>query len=111
MEAQIAGLERDLLWSNQRFNHHQMTLFFELDGPYKADFSSSKEEDKLSKERYVLTRFNDDELNGFEIKGHSEQLIKVLQSQILEKFSLGSTTKKMLRSSFCTSELQFTALT
>jgi DNA polymerase epsilon subunit 1 len=58
---------------------------------------SSKEEDKLLKKRYAV--FNDDgslaELKGFEVKRRGElQLIKIFQSQIFEKFLLGSTTEE-----------------
>lgn len=71
------------------------SIFFELDGPYKAMIlPSSKEEDKLLKKRYAV--FNDDgslaELKGFEVKRRGElQLIKIFQSQIFEKFLLGTT--------------------
>ncbi|KAK7026723.1 DNA polymerase epsilon catalytic subunit [Paramarasmius palmivorus] len=70
----------------------------ELDGPYKATIlPSSKGEDKLLKKRYAV--FNDDgslaELKGFEMKRHGElQLIKIFQSQLFEKFLLGSTTEE-----------------
>jgi DNA polymerase epsilon subunit 1 len=74
------------------------SIFFELDGPYKAMIlPSSKEEDKLLKKRYAV--FNDDgslaELKGFEVKHRGElQLIKIFQSEILDKFLLGSTTEE-----------------
>ena len=75
--------------------HSENSIFFELDGPYKAMIlPSSKEEDKLLKKRYAV--FNDDgslaELKGFEVKRRGElQLIKIFQSQIFEKFLLGTT--------------------
>ncbi|TNY23875.1 DNA polymerase epsilon catalytic subunit A [Rhodotorula diobovata] len=71
------------------------SIFFELDGPYRAMIlPSSKEEDKLLKKRYAV--FNEDgslaELKGFEVKRRGElQLIKTFQSQIFEKFLLGGT--------------------
>ncbi|KAG6890040.1 hypothetical protein C0995_012497 [Termitomyces sp. Mi166 len=74
------------------------SIFFELDGPYRAMIlPSSKEEDKLLKKRYAV--FNDDgslaELKGFEVKRRGElQLIKIFQSQIFEKFLLGTTTQE-----------------
>lgn len=77
--------------------HSENSIFFELDGPYKAMIlPSSKEEDKLLKKRYAV--FNDDgslaELKGFEVKRRGElQLIKIFQSQIFERFLLGSTTQ------------------
>ena len=78
--------------------HSENSIFFELDGPYKAMIlPSSKEEDKLLKKRYAV--FNDDgslaELKGFEVKRRGElQLIKVFQSAIFEKFLLGTTTEE-----------------
>ncbi|KAH8103388.1 hypothetical protein BXZ70DRAFT_925423 [Cristinia sonorae] len=78
--------------------HSENSIFFELDGPYKAMIlPSSKEEDKLLKKRYAV--FNEDgslaELKGFEVKRRGElQLIKIFQSQIFEKFLLGTTTEE-----------------
>lgn len=78
--------------------HSENSIFFELDGPYKAMIlPSSKEEDKLLKKRYAV--FNDDgslaELKGFEVKRRGElQLIKIFQSQIFEKFLLGMTLEE-----------------
>jgi DNA polymerase epsilon subunit 1 len=72
------------------------SIFFELDGPYKAMIlPPSKEEDNLLKKRYAV--FNDDgslaELKGFEVKRRGElQPIKISQSEIFDKFLLGSTT-------------------
>jgi DNA polymerase epsilon subunit 1 len=78
--------------------HSENSIFFELDGPYRAMIlPSSKEEDKLLKKRYAV--FNDDgslaELKGFEVKRRGElQLIKTFQSQIFERFLLGTTTQE-----------------
>ncbi|KZT02860.1 DUF1744-domain-containing protein [Laetiporus sulphureus 93-53] len=78
--------------------HSENSIFFELDGPYKAMIlPSSKEEDKLLKKRYAV--FNDDgslaELKGFEVKRRGElQLVKTFQSQIFERFLLGTTTEE-----------------
>ncbi|KAF9011073.1 hypothetical protein BDQ17DRAFT_1345420 [Cyathus striatus] len=68
--------------------HSENSIFFELDGPYKAMIlPSSKEEDKLLKKRYAL--------KGFEVKRRGElQLIKIFQSQLFEKFLLGTTTQE-----------------
>lgn len=74
------------------------SIFFELDGPYRAMIlPSSKEEDKLLKKRYAV--FNEDgslaELKGFEVKRRGElQLIKIFQSQIFEQFLLGSNLEE-----------------
>ncbi|PLW15756.1 hypothetical protein PCANC_13456 [Puccinia coronata f. sp. avenae] len=73
------------------------SIFFELDGPYRAMIlPSSKEEDKLLKKRYAV--FNPDgslaELKGFEVKRRGElQLIKIFQTAIFEKFLLGDDLK------------------
>lgn len=75
--------------------HSENSIFFELDGPYRAMIlPSSKEEDKLLKKRYAV--FNEDgslaELKGFEVKRRGElQLIKDFQKQIFGKFLLGDT--------------------
>lgn len=74
------------------------SIFFELDGPYKAMIlPSSKEEDKLLKKRYAVFNFDGSlaELKGFEVKRRGElQLIKIFQSQIFDKFLLGETTEE-----------------
>ncbi|KIY72932.1 hypothetical protein CYLTODRAFT_485908 [Cylindrobasidium torrendii FP15055 ss-10] len=78
--------------------HSENSIFFELDGPYKAMIlPSSKEEDKLLKKRYAV--FNEDgslaELKGFEVKRRGElSLIKIFQQQLFERFLLGSTTEE-----------------
>jgi DNA polymerase epsilon subunit 1 len=78
--------------------HAENSIFFELDGPYRAMIlPSSKEEDKLLKKRYAV--FNDDgslaELKGFEVKRRGElQLIKIFQSQIFERFLLGTSLEE-----------------
>ncbi|PKI82744.1 Pol2p [Malassezia vespertilionis] len=75
--------------------HSENSIFFELDGPYRAMIlPSSKEEDKLLKKRYAV--FNQDgslaELKGFEVKRRGElQLIKDFQKQIFAKFLLGDS--------------------
>ncbi|TIC52238.1 putative DNA polymerase epsilon catalytic subunit A [Wallemia mellicola] len=78
--------------------HSENSIFFELDGPYRAMIlPASKEEDKLLKKRYAV--FEEDgslaELKGFEVKRRGElQLIKFFQSEIFSKFLLGKTTKE-----------------
>ncbi|TPX58573.1 DNA-directed DNA polymerase [Powellomyces hirtus] len=74
------------------------TIFFEVDGPYRAMIlPSSTEEDKLLKKRYAV--FNDDgtlaELKGFEVKRRGElKLIKIFQSQIFKVFLEGLTLEE-----------------
>ncbi|KAI9829581.1 MAG: DNA polymerase epsilon catalytic subunit [Sarea resinae] len=71
------------------------TIFFEVDGPYKAMIlPTSKEEDKNLKKRYAV--FNHDgslaELKGFEVKRRGElKLIKIFQTQIFKFFLEGTT--------------------
>ncbi|WPH04119.1 Hypothetical protein R9X50_00700400 [Acrodontium crateriforme] len=75
--------------------HSDNTIFFEVDGPYKAMIlPTSKEEDKNLKKRYAV--FNHDgslaELKGFEIKRRGElKLIKIFQQQIFKFFLEGTT--------------------
>ncbi|KAF2459389.1 DNA polymeras-like protein epsilon [Lineolata rhizophorae] len=75
--------------------HSDNTIFFEVDGPYKAMIlPTSKEEDKNLKKRYAV--FNHDgslaELKGFEVKRRGElKLIKIFQTQIFKFFLNGST--------------------
>ncbi|KAJ2836120.1 DNA polymerase epsilon catalytic subunit [Coemansia sp. 'formosensis'] len=75
--------------------HSENSIFFEVDGPYRAMIlPSSKEEDKLLKKRYAV--FNSDgslaELKGFEVKRRGElKLIKIFQSQIFKVFLQGKT--------------------
>lgn len=75
--------------------HSDNTIFFEVDGPYRAMIlPTSKEEDKNLKKRYAV--FNNDgslaELKGFEIKRRGElKLIKIFQQQIFKFFLEGAT--------------------
>lgn len=71
------------------------SIFFEVDGPYKAMIlPAAKEEGKKLKKRYAV--FNEDgslaELKGFEVKRRGElQLIKIFQSSVFEAFLEGNT--------------------
>ncbi|KIX02214.1 DNA polymerase epsilon catalytic subunit A [Rhinocladiella mackenziei CBS 650.93] len=75
--------------------HSDNSIFFEVDGPYKAMIlPASKEEDKNLKKRYAV--FNHDgglaELKGFEVKRRGElKLIKIFQTQIFKFFLEGTT--------------------
>lgn len=74
------------------------SIFFEVDGPYKAMvLPTSKEEDKNLKKRYAV--FNEDgslaELKGFELKRRGElKLIKSFQSQLFKRFLGGDTLEQ-----------------
>jgi DNA polymerase epsilon subunit 1 len=78
--------------------HSDNSIFFEVDGPYKAMIlPTSKEEDKNLKKRYAV--FNDDgslaELKGFEVKRRGElKLIKIFQQQIFKFFLEGTTLQE-----------------
>ncbi|CCD25732.1 DNA polymerase epsilon catalytic subunit NDAI_0F04140 [Naumovozyma dairenensis CBS 421] len=75
--------------------HSENSIFFEVDGPYKAMIlPTSKEEGKGIKKRYAV--FNEDgtlaELKGFELKRRGElQLIKNFQSDIFKVFLDGNS--------------------
>ena len=81
--------------SFQYKTHSDNSIFFEVDGPYKAMvLPTSKEEDRNLKKRYAV--FNHDgslaELKGFELKRRGElKLIKIFQTQIFKFFLEGST--------------------
>lgn len=74
--------------------HSDNSIFFEVDGPYKAMIlPTSLEEDKNLKKRYAV--FNHDgslaELKGFEVKRRGElKLIKIFQTQLFKVFLEGS---------------------
>jgi DNA polymerase epsilon subunit 1 len=78
--------------------HSENTIFFEVDGPYRAMIlPTSKEADKNLKKRYAV--FNHDgslaELKGFEVKRRGElKLIKIFQTQIFKFFLDGTTLKE-----------------
>ncbi|ODV97381.1 hypothetical protein PACTADRAFT_49103 [Pachysolen tannophilus NRRL Y-2460] len=78
--------------------HSENTIFFEVDGPYKAMvLPTSKEEGKGLKKRYAV--FNEDgsiaELKGFELKRRGElQLIKNFQEDIFKLFLEGNTLEE-----------------
>ncbi|KAF7724021.1 DNA polymerase epsilon catalytic subunit [Apophysomyces ossiformis] len=78
--------------------HSENSIFFEIDGPYRAMIlPSSTEEDKLLKKRYAV--FNDDgslgELKGFEVKRRGElKLIKIFQSELFKVFLEGQTLEE-----------------
>ncbi|QDS71531.1 DNA polymerase epsilon catalytic subunit [Venturia effusa] len=82
--------------------HSDNTIFFEVDGPYKAMMlPTSKEEDKNLKKRYAV--FNHDntlaELKGFEVKRRGElKLIKIFQTQLFKFFLEGSTLTEVYAS-------------
>lgn len=73
--------------------HSDNSIFFEVDGPYKAMvLPTSKEEDKNLKKRYAVFNYDGSlaELKGFELKRRGElKLIKIFQQQIFKFFLEG----------------------
>ena len=84
--------------SIQYATHSECSIFFELDGPYKAMIlPASPEEGKLLKKKYVVFNFNNTiaELKGFELKRRGElELIKIFQSQVFEHFTAGKNLQE-----------------
>ena len=101
VHAQFTNHQYETLKDPQTFRyekHSDNSIFFEVDGPYKAMIlPTSKEEDKNLKKRYAV--FNHDgslaELKGFEVKRRGElKLIKNFQSQIFKFFLEGTTLEE-----------------
>ncbi|OLY79611.1 DNA polymerase epsilon catalytic subunit A, partial [Smittium mucronatum] len=84
--------------SNSFVSRSENSIFFEIDGPYRAMIlPSSTQADKLLKKRYAV--FNADgslaELKGFEVKRRGElKLIKIFQSEIFSAFLKGSSLQE-----------------
>jgi DNA polymerase epsilon subunit 1 len=78
--------------------HSECSIFFELDGPYKAMvLPASPEEGILLKKKYVVFNFDNSiaELKGFELKRRGElELVKAFQSQVFDQFLNGSTLQE-----------------
>ena len=71
----------------------ECSIFFELDGPYKAMvLPASPEEGKLLKKKYAVFNFDGTvaELKGFELKRRGElELVKAFQNQVFGQFLEG----------------------
>eukprot|EP01039_Chlorochromonas_danica_P000441 gene441-475_t len=78
--------------------HAECSIFFELDGPYKAMIlPASPEEGRLLKKKYVVFNFDGSlaELKGFEVKRRGElELVKIFQSQVFEQFLAGKSLQE-----------------
>ena len=82
--------------ASKRFaTHSECSIFFELDGPYRAMvLPASPEEGKLLKKKYVVFKFNGSiaELKGFEIKRRGElEIVKRFQEDVFYKFLEGNS--------------------
>ena len=77
----------------------EMTIEFEVDGPYKAMIlPASKEEGILIKKRYAVFNFDGslEELKGFEVKRRGElKLIKMFQTEVFDEFLKGTTLEEV----------------
>lgn len=88
-------------------SQREMSIYFELDGPYKAMIlPASTEEGKLLKKRYAVFEHNGSlaELKGFEVKRRGElKLIKVFQTQVFEggSFLNGTSLEECYQSVAC----------
>lgn len=75
--------------------HSECSIFFELDGPYKAMIlPASPEEGKLLKKKYVVFNFDGSiaELKGFELKRRGElEIVKLFQENVFNRFLDGDT--------------------
>lgn len=71
-----------------------MSIFFEIDGPYKCMvIPASKEENKQLKKRYAVYHMNDKiaEIKGFEIKRRGElEILKIFQKNLFDQFPKGN---------------------
>ena len=80
---------------NQYDTHSECSIYFELDGPYKAMIlPASPEEGRLLKKKYVVYKHDGSiaELKGFEIKRRGElELVKIFQEEVFYQFLAGSS--------------------
>jgi len=84
--------------SKKYTTHSECSIFFELDGPYKAMIlPASPEEGKLLKKKYAVYNFDGSmaELKGFELKRKGElEVVKLFQGQVFSQFLAGSSLKE-----------------
>jgi DNA polymerase epsilon subunit 1 len=82
----------------QYVTHTEMSVFFEIDGPYRAMIiPASTTEGKMLKKRYAVFNFDGKltELKGFELKRRGElKLIKAFQEEIFGKFLDGTNIEE-----------------
>lgn len=78
--------------------HTEMSVFFEIDGPYRAMvIPASKEENKMLKKRYAVFGQSGKlhEVKGFELKRRGElKIIKIFQEEVFSKFLEGKTLQE-----------------
>jgi len=84
--------------SNKYETRNEMSIFFEIDGPYRCMvIPAAKEEGKMLKKRYAVFSMSGKlhELKGFELKRRGElKIIKIFQSEVFEYFLKGSSLRE-----------------
>jgi len=88
---------------SKRYNEYEtrkeMTVFFEIDGPYKCMLiPAAKEEGKMLKKRYAVFEFSGkmSELKGFELKRRGElNIIKIFQQEVFPAFLEGENLQEV----------------
>lgn len=86
---------QDVVGDKKYIVRTEMSVFFEIDGPYRAMIiPASTEENKMLKKRYAIFNMAGKltEIKGFELKRRGElKLIKVFQEEIFDTFLTGSS--------------------
>ena len=76
----------------------EMSIGFEIDGPYKCIvLPAAREEGKMLKKKYAVYGMSGklQELKGFEVKRRGElNIVKIFQSEVFQKFIEGSTLEE-----------------
>ena len=84
--------------TNQYETQSEMSIFFEVDGPYRCMvIPAAKEEGKMLKKRYAVFSMSGKlhELKGFELKRRGElKIIKIFQSEVFDQFLKGQSLKE-----------------
>nr|XP_027200348.1 DNA polymerase epsilon catalytic subunit A-like [Dermatophagoides pteronyssinus] len=103
-----------LTWNGYSFERSNVnTIYFELDGPYKAMFlPASEKKDAQLKKRYVVYNKKGDisELKGFELKRRGElEMLKLFQKKLFPLYISASSKSKIFQrvSDLCDNWLRF----
>jgi DNA polymerase epsilon subunit 1 len=87
-----------VLVDGQYVSRKEMSIFFEVDGPYRCMvIPAAKEEGKMLKKRYAVFSMSGKlhELKGFELKRRGElKIIKIFQSEVFDYFLKGNSLKE-----------------
>ena len=94
--------------------HREMSIFFEVDGPYKCMvIPAAKEEGKMPKKRYIVFDHSNEikELKGFELKRRGElKLVKIFQGDVFDYFLSGQTLEECYKACASIAEKWFSVL-